>query len=121
MNFFTKLLKKIFTRAFVCVLGILLQVLYLMSLFWEIGTLYSYSFLFFQGVGVVISFFIVNSDLNPSYKIAWIMTILTFPIFGVMFFIFFGNSRSGERLRKRMNYYAKAERRMMKQPISSRN
>lgn len=115
MNFFTKLLKKIFTRAFVCVLGILLQVLYLMSLFWEIGTLYSYSFLFFQGVGVVISFFIVNSDINPSYKIAWIMTILTFPIFGVMFFIFFGNSRSGERLRKKMNYYAKAEREKLSQ------
>lgn len=110
MNFIAKLLKKIFNRAFVCVFGILLQIFYLMSLFWEFGTLYSYSFLLFQTIGVIISFFIVNSDLNPSYKIAWILTILTLPIFGVMFYIFFGYSRSGERLRRRMNYYGKAER-----------
>ncbi len=115
MNFFTKLLKKIFNRAFVCILGILLQVLYVMSLFWELGTLYNYSFLFFQAVGVVISFFIVNSDMNPSYKMAWILTILTFPIFGVMFYIFFGNSRSGDRLRKRMNHFSKSERNMLPQ------
>lgn len=115
MNFIKKLLKKIFTRAFVCIVGILFQVIYLMSLFWELGTLYNYSFLVFQGIGVVISFFIVNSDINPSYKIAWIMTILTFPIFGVMFYIFFGYSRSGERLRKKMNFYQKEERKILKQ------
>ncbi len=115
MNFIKKLLKKIFTRAFVCIVGILLQIIYLMSLFWELGTLYNYSFLVFQGIGVVISFFIVNSDINPSYKIAWILTILTFPIFGVMFYIFFGYSRSGERLRKKMNFYQKEERKILKQ------
>ncbi len=115
MNFIKKLLKKIFTRAFVCIVGILLQIIYLMSLFWELGTLYNYSFLVFQGIGVVISFFIVNSDINPSYKIAWILTILTFPIFGVMFYIFFGYSHSGERLRKKMNFYQKEERNILKQ------
>ncbi len=115
MNFIKKLLKKIFTRAFVFIVGILLQIIYLMSLFWELGTLYNYSFLVFQGIGVVISFFIVNSDINPSYKIAWILTILTFPIFGVMFYIFFGYSRSGERLRKKMNFYQKEERKILKQ------
>ncbi|MCH5203196.1 MAG: cardiolipin synthase [Oscillospiraceae bacterium] len=115
MNIPIKLLKKIFNRVFVCVFGILLQIFYLMSLFWELGTLYSYSYLLFQLIGVVISFFIVNSDINPSYRIAWIMTILTLPIFGVMFFIFFGNSRSGDRLRRRMNYYGKTERERLKQ------
>ena len=115
MNFITKLLKKIFNRAFVGILGILLQIGYLLSLFWELGTLYNYSYLVFQAIGVVISFFIVNSNINPSYKIAWIMTILTFPIFGVMFFIFFGNSRSGERLRKKMSEYQITEREKLMQ------
>ena len=36
---------------------------------------------------------------------AWMFAILSFPIFGVMFYVFFGNSHSGDRLRKRMTQY----------------
>lgn len=115
MNFITKLLKIIFTRAFICIFGILLQILYLLSLFWEIGTLYNYSFFLFQAIGVIISFFIVNSELNPSYKIAWIMTILTLPIFGVMIYIFFGYSRSGDILRRKMYRYTSEESKKLTQ------
>lgn len=121
MNTFNKILKKIFNRAFVCIVGILLQLFYISSLFWELGTLYKYSYVVFQIIGVVICFFIVNMELNPSYKIAWIMTIMTFPVFGVMFFIFFGYSRSGVRLRKRMNEYAYTERKWLPQNNESLN
>lgn len=115
MNFGTKLLKCIFNRTVVCIIGILIQVLYMMSLFWSLGTMYSYSYLIFEIAAVLISLLIVNSDMNPSYKIAWIIPILTVPIFGVMFYIFFGNSHSGDRLRKRMNSFNEEEHLLLHQ------
>jgi len=43
-------------------------------------------------------FLILNGKSNPSYKIAWIIPILLFPIFGGLFYIFFGErSLAGAR------------------------
>ena len=105
MNFLTKLLKRIFNRTTVCIIGVVIQVCYLIAIFWTLGTAFTYSYFAFMVLGIVMSFYIVNSDLNPSYKIAWLIPLLVVPIFGVMFYIFFGNSHSGDRLRKRMNSY----------------
>ena len=105
MHFITKLLKKIFNRTVVCVIGILLQLTYLVVIFLSFGTQYTYSYFAFMLLGVILSLYIYNTDINPSYKMAWMFAILSFPIFGVMFYIFFGNSHSGDRLRKRMTQY----------------
>ncbi len=105
MHFLTKILKKIFNRTVVCILGILIQISYLIFIFLTFGTLYTYSYLVFIGLGAVLSLYIYNTDINPSYKLAWIFVILSFPIFGVMFYVFFGNNHSGDRIRKRMMQY----------------
>lgn len=105
MNFISKLLRRMFNRTVICVLGIALQVFYIMSLFWSIGTMYNYSYYLCTLLGAVLALYIVNSDMNPSYKIAWIIPILLFPIFGSTFYLFFGNNHSGDRLRKRMNNF----------------
>ena len=105
MHFLTKLLKKIFNRTAVCVIGILLQLTYLVVIFLSFGTQYTYSYFAFVLLGVILSLYIYNMDINPSYKMAWMFAILSFPIFGVMFYVFFGNSHSGDRLRKRMTQY----------------
>ncbi|MDE7361353.1 MAG: cardiolipin synthase [Oscillospiraceae bacterium] len=115
MNFLTKLLKRVFNRTTVCIIGILIQISYLVSLFWSLGTTYTYSYLVFEIIGFVLTLAIVNSDMNPSYKIAWMIVILSFPIFGVMTYIFFGNSHSGDRLRRRMNRFNAEERLLLPQ------
>lgn len=115
MNFIIKLLKRIFNRTAVCIFGILIQVGYLVSLFWSLGTMYTYSYLVFEIAAILISLLIVNSNMNPSYKIAWIIPILIVPIFGVMLYIFFGNSHSGDRLRKRMNSFNEEEHLLLHQ------
>lgn len=102
LSVITKALKKIFNRTTICVIGIVLQVGYLVALFWTLGTAFTYSYYAFEILGLIITFYIVNSDINPSYKIAWIIPILAMPVFGLMFYLFFGNSHSSDRLRKRM-------------------
>lgn len=102
MRFLTKSLKKVFNRPVICIIGIIIQISYLIMVFLTFGTLYSYSFFIFLGIGAALSLYICNQDINPSYKISWIFVILSFPLFGVMFYVFFGNNHSGDRLRKRM-------------------
>ncbi len=119
MNWLVKLLKMIFNRTTVCIIGILIQIAYLVTLFWNLGTAYTYSYPAFVILGLIMTIKIVSSDINPSYKTAWIIVILTFPIFGVMFYVFFGNSHSGDRLRKRMNRYNEEERLLLSQYTDS--
>ena len=115
MNWFAKLFKILFSRTAVCIIGILFQLAYLMSVFWTLGTYYTYSYLIFEIIGILLTIYIISSEMNPSYKIAWIIPILVFPVFGVMFFLFFGNSGSKNRLFLRMSEFNEEERRLLPQ------
>ncbi len=53
-------------------------------------------------LGGFLVIFIVNRRGNPSYKIAWIIFILVFPIFGITVFLLFGGGRVFPNFRKKM-------------------
>jgi cardiolipin synthase len=63
-------------------------------------------FVFFYALSILVSFLVVvwilNHHLNPDYKIAWIIIILLFPIFGGLIYIFFANSPLCQRRKKKM-------------------
>lgn len=46
--------------------------------------------------------YIVGAKINPAYKLAWAILILSFPVFGGMFYIMFGTSRVSSRLKKKL-------------------
>ena len=46
--------------------------------------------------------YIVYRNINPAYKIIWIIFIMAFPVAGFLFFVFFGNSRIPKRLKNRI-------------------
>ena len=37
--------------------------------------------------------YIVNKQENPSYKLAWIILVLVFPLFGGLFYLMFGGRK----------------------------
>lgn len=92
MKLLTKILiwpfKIIFSRTTLAVLSILLQII-------VIGIAVNFfednMFVIFGGT-VILSLFVViyilNSKQNPAYKIAWIVPILVFPVFGVLVYLF---------------------------------
>ncbi len=45
---------------------------------------------------------IVGNKSNPAYKIAWIIPILTFPVFGGLFYLLFGGNRLSKKTRQKM-------------------
>ncbi len=64
-------------------------------LFWMLGTMFSYSYFIFLAVGIVAALYIINKELSPGYKLIWVFVVLSFPVFGCMFYWFYGRrSRS---------------------------
>ena len=45
-------------------------------------------------IGIVTVIYIVNKRSNPSYKIAWIVFILTLPVFGILIYLLWGGQRT---------------------------
>lgn len=85
-------------------------VLQLTVIFFTIVKFYHY-FLVFYVVSFILSIsvvlFIVNSRMNPGYKIAWIILILTFPIFGVTIYLLLCGKTSNKKMCKTMYYVQK--------------
>lgn len=82
--------KIIFSRISIYALGIILQLSYLAALFWTLGTLFSYSYIIFAVIGFAVALYIINRNTAPEYKLIWAFTVLSFPIFGIMLYLFFG-------------------------------
>lgn len=96
--------KFLFHRVVIVGLAIALQ---LAALILIVVKLNDYFAFFYGGsilISIIVVLFIVNNDSNPAYKIAWIIPILIFPIFGGLFYIFFGGNQLSKRTRKRMKY-----------------
>ena len=62
-------------------------------------------FVYFYGICGVLSltcvFFILNNNSNPGYKIAWIIPILLFPIFGGIFYLLFGSKFTHNKISRK--------------------
>ena len=67
---------------------------------------FSDSFYLFSAASLALSFVVViwilNDSKNPAFKLAWIIPILVFPIFGGIFYLLFGRNRLDNRIRKNL-------------------
>lgn len=54
-------------------------------------------------LSLVVTLAVINSTSKAGYKIAWIILVLLFPIFGSIFYILFGGSRLSRRMRRKMS------------------
>ncbi|HHU32659.1 MAG TPA: cardiolipin synthase [Clostridia bacterium] len=97
------LIKKFFSHrvAFIFV-PMILQLAFLISIIKR----FNEYFVFFYGASVLLSLvvvlWIINNRDKPAYKIAWIIPILLFPIFGGLFYLIFGGDKLGKNLKKKM-------------------
>ena len=58
-------------------------------------------------ISLIVVFWILNRNENPSYKLAWIIPILIFPIFGGLLYLIFGGHRTGRHIKKSMGKISK--------------
>lgn len=51
--------------------------------------------------------YVLNSEINPSYKIAWILPIILLPVFGSLLYFILGRININKKISDRMLYHEK--------------
>lgn len=95
-----KFLKKfMFRRATLVTLAILMQLAFLVWIVLEFQY-FIYFYIFSLTISGIVVLGIINSENKYIYKIAWIIPILIFPIFGGIFYVFFGLNPLSRKMKK---------------------
>lgn len=88
----------------VVIVGFLLCVQFLILLL--MITIFKNYFFYFSLFSVLLSsvvvIYILSSKTNPGYKIAWIIPIIIFPIFGGLLYLLFGGNKLSKREKRKM-------------------
>lgn len=95
-----KLLKKVFSRTVVTALLIVIQVAWLTALLLQLGNSLPAIQTVLRILSLVAILFVIKSDMNPSYKIGWILLIAVLPILGGLMYVIFGNKRPTKNMRE---------------------
>ena len=80
---FKKLAKLIFNRIFYVAVAMLVQLGWILMMVLRLAAYSRYIDIGLRLIGIVLVLWILNKEINPSYKLAWTMLILILPILGV--------------------------------------
>ena len=97
-----KLLYIFFHRSVFVTLALLVQIAALVVMVFSFS---AYTEIFYWcciALSVAAAFAIVGSRMEPGYKIAWLLLVLPFPIFGGAFYLLVGGGYVPKRTQKRM-------------------
>ena len=78
------------SRFFVFVFAVLLQVIWLLLISWGMSSLSAPVTMTADILSILLVLWIVNKEINPSYKLAWTILILVLPVFGMVVYLLFG-------------------------------
>ena len=90
------------TRIIISGLLLLVQLAFLFGVLYDFTAQSAWTYSFSMILGICTVVFIINRRSNPDHKIAWIIFILVFPIFGIAVFLLWGGGRVTPATRKRM-------------------
>ena len=83
-----KLLKLMFSQVAIVSFLLILQLLVVLASLLRISEYFVYFDIFLKVISAVTVIIIINRHSNPSYKLAWVIPILIFPLFGGLFYLF---------------------------------
>ena len=83
-----KLLKFLFSRRFIGSFLLILQIGIILMSILRINEYFLYFDIFLKAVSLVTVVLIINRHVNPMYKLAWVVPILIFPMFGGLLYLF---------------------------------
>ena len=86
-----KLINIIFSQKTTIILMLLLQFVQIFVMFTILNENYNYLSILFSTLGIGVAIYIVNTDRNPAYKLAWIVPLLIFPVFTSILYLILAN------------------------------
>ena len=97
-----RVISTLLSRMVLVGLLILLQIAVIIGVVWKLSNY----FIYFYGICVFISIAIVihlvSKNENPSYKLAWAIPIMMFPLFGGLFYIIAGTNEASKKFRDKL-------------------
>lgn len=96
-----KIAKLLFNRIFYVAFALMVQLGWLLAIFLRLAGYSRYISFGLDVLSILIVLWIVNKKTNPSYKLAWTMLILCLPIFGLVLYLVFGQSRIATYMQER--------------------
>ena len=97
-----KTLRMLFGRIGFCGMLITLQVIILILVIFMFQEYFVYFYAFCILLSFIVVMYLLNNRVNPAYKIAWIVPILLFPIFGGLFYLLFGSDQTKQKFLNEM-------------------
>jgi len=96
-----KLEKKIagILRVVLASLILLAQLLLLFLLVINLKQMFVYAYFILEAIGLVEVLVLIDKNRGSSYTIAWIVTILVLPVFGVLLYFLWGKVRDPQPMR----------------------
>lgn len=93
MMILKKIAKILFNRIFYVVVAMAIQLAWVLTIFYRLAGYSRYISFGLNFLSILVVLWLANKKINPSYKLAWIMLILCLPIFGLVLYLVFGQSR----------------------------
>ncbi len=92
------------TRIIVSALLILIQLAFMFDVLYDFSVSSAWAYSVSMILGIITVIVIINRRGDPDHKIAWIVFILLFPIFGISVFLLWGGGRVMPHLKKKMQF-----------------
>lgn len=96
-----KLLKFFTGRLFISFVFISLQIGILVNIFSFVQNSALW-IQFLSALSIFMTLVVITRDLNPAYKIGWMLIFMAIPVYGGLFYLLFGNRKLNSRLRARL-------------------
>lgn len=80
---------------------IFIQLAVIFGIVFQLSEYFVWIYFVLIGLSFCMSVYIINKNDNPTYKIAWVLLIMTLPIFGGLIYLLFGGQKVPKELRVR--------------------
>ncbi|MBQ6633725.1 MAG: cardiolipin synthase [Ruminococcus sp.] len=95
-----KLINIIFSQRTTIILALLIQFIFIFVTFQTLYNEYPYLHVAFATIAVVLAVYILNTNENPAYKLAWIIPLIALPVFTTVLYLILKNQYSTRKVRK---------------------
>ena len=100
-----KIIEILFGRSIILLVAFFIQITLIIFVVLEFQRYFFYFYLIGILFSILILLFLINSNMNPSYKIAWIIPIMLFPQLGWIFYALFSSGRFSKVTKKKQKRY----------------
>lgn len=97
------MLKKVLSRTVITALLILIQVAWIVVMLMRLSEVLPVIDYALRIVSLIAIFHVIKSDIDPSYKVSWVLCIAFLPLFGGLMYVLFSNKRPAKHVREKIN------------------